>query len=42
MKFADLVDRWMADPDPLLRAAAAEARLKLREAATHGAGTGIV
>ncbi len=42
VKFADLVDRWMADPDPLLRAAAAEARLKLREAATHGAGTGIV
>lgn len=42
VKFADLVDRWTGDPDPLLRAAASEARLKLREAATHGAGTGML
>jgi len=42
VRFADVLDRWIADPDPLLRAAAFEARAKLREAATHGAGTGML
>ncbi len=41
-RFAAVLDRWVEDPDPLLRAAAFEAQAKLREAATHGAGTGIV
>lgn len=39
-KFAPVLDRWTGDPDPLLRAAAAEAQQKLREAASHGAGVG--
>lgn len=42
VKFANVLDRWTTDPDPLLRAAASEARGKLREAAAHGVGSEIL
>lgn len=41
MQFADELDRWVAHPDPLLNAAAAEARAKLKAAATAATGVGI-
>lgn len=37
-RFAQMLDKWAADPDPLLRATAIDAREKLRHAATAAAG----
>jgi AAA family ATP:ADP antiporter len=37
-QFAELLDRWTTDPDPLLRATAIDARDKLKEAAAYGGG----
>jgi ATP:ADP antiporter, AAA family len=42
MRFAPLLDTWTRDTDPLLRAAALEARQKLKEAATNAAGVGLL
>jgi ATP:ADP antiporter, AAA family len=42
MRFADVLDRWVSDPDPLLSANAAEARQKLRAAAGATAGAGLL
>jgi AAA family ATP:ADP antiporter len=42
MRFAEVLDRWTRDPDPLLRATAMEAQGKLREAAANAAGMGML
>ncbi|MGE3274226.1 MAG: Npt1/Npt2 family nucleotide transporter [Vicinamibacterales bacterium] len=42
LKFADALDRWSHDPDPLLRATALDAREKLKRAATSSAGVGLL
>ena len=42
MKFAPVLDVWIRDPDPLLRAAAAEARQKLNEASALASGVEVV
>ncbi len=38
VRFAEKLDQWSADPDPLLRATALDAREKLRHAAAAAAG----
>jgi hypothetical protein len=35
-QFADLLDKWSRDADPLLRATAIDARDKLKETAAYG------
>ena len=42
MRFADTLEKWTTDQDPLLRAAAVDARTKLREAASNEAGVGML
>ncbi|MDP1569176.1 MAG: Npt1/Npt2 family nucleotide transporter [Vicinamibacterales bacterium] len=42
MRFADVLDRWAADPDPLLSATAEEARQKLKASASATAGAGLL
>ena len=37
-QFAELLDKWSTDADPLLRATALDARDKLKEAAAYGGG----
>lgn len=41
-RFAPLLDQWMRDPDPLLRAAAADALQKLKEAVTITSGDTVI
>ncbi len=41
MRFADVIDRWASDPDPLLRATATEARQKLTASVTTATGGGM-
>jgi AAA family ATP:ADP antiporter len=42
MRFAAVLEKWTADPDALLRAAAMDAQLKLKEAAANEAGVGML
>jgi hypothetical protein len=42
MRFADVLEKWSADPDALLRAAAVDAQIKLKEAAANEAGVGML
>jgi AAA family ATP:ADP antiporter len=42
VRFAEILDRWTGDPDPLLRAAAADALHKLKEEAANTAGVGLL
>ncbi len=39
VQFGSALDKWAADPDPLLRTTALDAREKLKRAVTSGAGT---
>ncbi len=41
-RFADVLDRWAVDADPLLRETAREARQKVKDAAAHPGGTGVL
>ncbi|MEZ5286356.1 MAG: hypothetical protein R2712_16410 [Vicinamibacterales bacterium] len=41
-RFAPLLETWAGDPDPLLRAAAADARQKLQAGLSRAAGVGLV
>ncbi|MGE0043224.1 MAG: Npt1/Npt2 family nucleotide transporter [Vicinamibacterales bacterium] len=42
VRFADVLDRWSSDTDPLLRATAVDAREKLKRSASSAAGVGLV
>ncbi len=41
-RFAPKLDEWSRDADPLLRIAAVEAQAKLKDAASHAAGVGLL
>ncbi|MCC7123485.1 MAG: hypothetical protein IT178_01450 [Acidobacteria bacterium] len=41
-RFAPKLDEWSRDADPLLRMAAVEAQAKLKDAASHAAGVGLL
>ena len=42
LRFTDTLEKWATDQDPLLRAAAVDARAKLKEAASNEAGVGML